>query len=262
MEHLDPFLVGLLVVVILGGAMINGLIGMGFALVAVNMMAAALGTKEGVVVMSILAPVTAAYQLWLNRGAGAGWRRLQWVVVGALVGSVFGAELLVLLPAWAISLLLGGFTAQFVVDTARRNRPQMTVSRERLFGPAAGFVGGATNGALGASGPIIGSFLIAIGLRGRDFVYAVSLVFLSQGLARAALFQAHGQYTEPLLATAAVLLVPALLGQQVGLLLRGRLDAAMFQKILLAVLLVSSINLVWRGATGALDAARTAGLIG
>ena len=47
-----------------------------------------------------------------------------------------------------------------------------------------------------------------------------------------------------------------------GLLLRGRLDAAMFQKILLAVLLVSSINLVWRGATGALDAARAAWLIG
>ena len=69
MEHVDPLLLGLLVAVILGGAMINGLIGMGFALVAVNVMAAALGTKEGVVVMSVLAPVTAAYQLWLNRAA-------------------------------------------------------------------------------------------------------------------------------------------------------------------------------------------------
>ena len=126
MEHVDPLLLGLLVAVILGGAMINGLIGMGFALVAVNVMAAALGTKEGVVVMSVLAPVTAAYQLWLNRAASVGWRRLRWVVVGALVGSVFGAELLVLLPAWAISLLLGGFTVQFVIDTARRERPKMT----------------------------------------------------------------------------------------------------------------------------------------
>lgn len=262
MEHVDPLILGLLIAVILGGAMINGLIGMGFALVAVNMMAAALGTKEGVVVMSILAPVTAAYQLWLNRNAAVGWRRLQWVVVGALVGSVFGAELLVVLPAWAISLLLGGFTVQFVYDTARRERPQMTVGRERLFGPAAGFIGGATNGALGASGPIIGSFLIAIGLRGRDFVYAISLVFLSQGIARAALFQAHGQYTDALLVTAAWLLIPALLGQQVGLRLRGRLDASMFQKVLLAVLLVSSLNLLWRGVTGAVEAARGAGLIG
>ena len=47
MEHVDPLLLGLLVAVILGGAMINGLIGMGFALVAVNVMAAALGTLLG-----------------------------------------------------------------------------------------------------------------------------------------------------------------------------------------------------------------------
>jgi uncharacterized membrane protein YfcA len=87
-------------------------------------------------------------------------------------------------------------------------------------------------------------------------------VFLSQGIARAALFQAHGQYTDTLLVTAGWLLIPALLGQQAGLRLRGRLDAAMFQKILLAVLLVSSINLVWRGVVGAVEAARGAGLIG
>ena len=50
MKRFVPFgvlILGLLVAVILGGAMINGLIGLGFALVAVNVMAAALGTKIG-----------------------------------------------------------------------------------------------------------------------------------------------------------------------------------------------------------------------
>ena len=261
MTSIDPGLLALLLAAILAGAMVNGLIGLGFALVAVNTMAAVLGTKEAVIVMSILAPVTSGYQLWLNRSVRASWWRLRWVVAGALAGSVAGAQLLIVLPAWAISMALGLFTVQFVIDTARRDRPQMAIGRERLFGPFAGFVGGATNGALGASGPVIGSFLLAIGLRGREFVFAISLVFFVQGIARGSLFGVYGQYTEPLLLASLALLVPALLGQQVGLRLRGRVDARMFKRILLVVLFVSSVNLLLRGGAGALDAARAAGQI-
>lgn len=262
MEHVDPLLLGLLVVVVLAGAIVNGLIGMGFALVTVNVIAAALGTKEAIIVISALGPPTAIYQFWRFRTADISWRRLQWVLVASLAGSVVGAQLLVLLPAWVISIALGALTLQLVVDVARRERPPMAVHRERLLGPVAGFLGGAANGALGASGPITGSFLLAIGLRGRDFVFAASLIFLAQGLTRAGLFAAYGQYTQPLLLTTAALLVPALVGQQIGIRLHGRVDARMFQRILLLVLFFSSANLLWRGIGGALDAARAAGLIG
>jgi uncharacterized membrane protein YfcA len=125
----------------------------------------------------------------------------------------------------------------------------------------AGFVSGTTNGAIGASGPIIGSFLLAIGLRAREFVFGISTVFMFQGVTRGSLFALFGQYTTPIVLTAVALLAPALIGQQVGLRLRGRLDARTFKRILLVVLFVSSLNLVARGLDGALTAARGAGLI-
>jgi uncharacterized membrane protein YfcA len=118
----------------------------------------------------------------------------------------------------------------------------------------AGLVSGITNSALGASGPIIGSYLIAIGLRGREFAFGISLVFFTQGLLRGAFFAVLGQYTLPLLITGLLLIVPAMLGQRVGLVFQGRINAAMFRRVILIVLLISSVNMLWTGIQGLLKA--------
>src|SRR5688500_11427078 len=101
------------------------------ALFVVNVLAAALGPKNAVVAMSILTPVTSGLQIWLNRTAVNILPRLAPVFAGAVAGSLLGAQLLILLPAWVISLALGIFTVQFVVDQARRERPQLAAHRER-----------------------------------------------------------------------------------------------------------------------------------
>jgi len=262
LAEIDPLLLALLVLAIFAGAISNGLIGLGMALFVVNVLAAALGPKNAVVAMSILTPVTSGLQVFWNRSALGILPRIVPVLAGAFVGSIFGAQLLVILPAWVISLSLGIFTIQFVIDQARRERPQLAQHRERMFGPLAGFVSGTTNGAIGASGPVIGSFLLAIGLRSKEFVFGISCVFFFQGVTRGALFLAFDQYTAPVVITSLALLPPALVGQQVGLRLRGRLDPLTFKRVILVVLFVSSLSLVYKGLDGAVAAARAAGLIG
>lgn len=262
MLDLDLGLLTLLIVMVSLGAIVSGMTGMGFALTAMNGMAAAMGARNGVIAISIITPVTAGYQLWANRDHVQLVRRLRGLLAGAIVGSFLGAQLLIILPGWVISLALGLFTVQFVVDSARRERPKMEARRERQIGPVVGIISGVTNGALGASGPVVASFLLAIGLRGREFVFGISLLFVVQALIRAGLFVAFGQYTEPIVVAAVALLIPALVGQRLGIALRGRLDAKVFQRILLAVLFVSSLNLIVRGGDGMLDALRSAGIIG
>ena len=160
---------------------------------------------------------------------------------------------------WPLAL----FTVQFVFDRLRRERPTMAASRERAIGPFVGFVSGATNGALGASGPVIGSFLLAIGLRGRRSSSSRSPWCSScRGSSAARSSRSTGSTRSRSSWPRWPSSCPALIGQQVGLRLRGRVDAKMFQRILLTVLLISSVNLLLRGLDGALDAARAAGLIG
>lgn len=233
------------------GGFVNGLIGIGFALFAVNFLAAALGVREGVIVMSILAPFPSGYQLWRTRAHWRTWTRLRSLLAGGIAGSMLGAWLLVVLPAWAIQLGLGLFTVQFVVDQWRRSGPPISVVTERWVAPVAGFLSGMTNGALGASGPVAGSFLLAIGLSGRAFIFGASLIFVFQALVRITLFVIQAQYTTTLVLLAVALLIPTMGGQAIGLKLHGRMDAALFRRLLLAVLLVSAITLLVRGGQGA-----------
>jgi uncharacterized membrane protein YfcA len=246
----EPAILAFLIAVYLGGAVINGLIGMGLAILAVNAVAAALDPKAAVVVMSLISPFLSGYQLLHNRAYVKGWDRYRSLVLWAGIGTIFGAQILVLLPTWAIALLLGAFTVQFIVDRLRVERPALREATARRLAPIAGLVGGTTNSALGASGPIIGSYLFAIGLRGPEFAFAISVVFFLSALMRVASLAALGQMTVPLATLSFVLLVPAMLGQHIGQRYQGRADPRLFTRIMLVTLLISSLNMLLQGGRG------------
>jgi hypothetical protein len=249
----DPVLIAILLGTIALAAFVNGTIGFGFALLAVNALALVLGAKDGVVVMSLLAPFVSALQLISHRAFAPAWRRLAGLLAGALVGSVVGTQLLVILPGSIISVALGLFTLWFVARSIRGERPPMARATERRLGPLAGFVGGVSNGTLGASGPVFGTYLAAIGLRGRDFAYAISLVFFVMAVLRIGLLAALDQYTTPLVLVAGLLLVPSLGVQWIGLRFRGRLPTATIYRGVLIALGVGAATLIWRGVDGLSD---------
>jgi uncharacterized membrane protein YfcA len=248
----EPIVLAVLLALFLGGSIVNGLIGMGLALVAVNAVANAVDPKSAVVVMSLISPFLSGYQLIHNRSFVEGWSRVRSLVLWSVVGSIVGAQLLVLLPTWAIGLALGLFTVQFVIDRLRTERPALAKRTERRLAPIAGLIGGTTNSALGASGPIVGSYLFAIGLRGREFAFAISVVFFIAALTRMTSLAVLGQYTLPLASLSFVLLWPSLLGQHIGQRLQGRADPLVFQRVLLIVLLVSGANMLIQSGRGLL----------
>jgi uncharacterized membrane protein YfcA len=249
---IEPLLLGVMLAALFVGGVINGLIGIGFALFVLNFLAVALGTKSGILVMSLLAPFPSAYQMWRTRTLGHTWVRLKSLLVGAAVGSFVGAPLLVLLPVWVISLGLGLITIQFVIEQALRRSPPMSAGAERRLAPVVGFFSGLSNGAIGAAGPVAGSFLLSLGLRGPEFVFGISTVFTFVSVVRLILFGVAGQYTTELVLLSAAMLIPAMGGQALGLRLQGRANDKVFRRLLLTVLFVSSVNLLIRGVQGML----------
>ena len=250
----DPPALVFLAAVFLFGSVINGLLGFGLALVAVNAMATVIDVKVGILTLSVIAPFLSSSQLRHNWAYFHSWSRLRSLTLGAIVGTVFGAQLLVYLPTWVIGLALGLFTVQFTIDRLRRERPAVAKSTEQRLAPVAGFIGGTTNSALGASGPIFGSYLYAIGLSGREFAFGISVVFFIQALVRVGSFAALGQFNEFIMSMAFVLFWPSVAGQYIGQALQGRVDPKLFQRILLVLLLVSSANLMIQGVRGMLAA--------
>lgn len=246
---LDPILLAGLLVAVSISALINGMLGFGFALLAVNVLAVVLGAKEAVIVMSLVTPAMSGLQLVRHRRFAPSWRRFRVLLVGALVGSVVGTQLLVILPASVIAFALGAFTVYYVVTAMRADRPPIATSTERRLAPVAGFVGGVTNSTIGASGPVFGTYMVALGLRGREFAFAISLSFFAMGILRAGLLAALDQYTVALTTAALALFVPAVSSQRVGFWLQSRAPTRLIHRAVLIVLLVASVNLLWRGVS-------------
>jgi uncharacterized membrane protein YfcA len=251
---IDPLTLVLLIGVISIAAFINGTIGLGYALLGVNALAVVLGAKDAVIVISLLAPVLSSVQAWYHRVHAPIWQRLRSLLVGAFVGTFAGAYLLFVLPAAAISLALGLFTLWYVATSLRVDRAPMAAHAERRLAPLVGLVAGTTNGAVGASGPILGAYLTAIGLRGAEFAFGISLIFFAMSVVRLGTLAVLGQYTAALVVAAAVLVVPSLGAQRIGFWLQGRLPVRTLYRLVLLVLLVGSLNLIWRGLAGLLAA--------
>ena len=251
---LSPAVIVMLIVAMFVAAFVNGTLGFGFALLAVNVLAVILGAKDGIIVLSLLTPLVSGLHIWRYRRQSATFPRLRALVLAAMIGTVLGARILVLLPGFAISLALGLFTAFDALYELRGRRAPLAIGTERRLAPLAGFAGGVTNGTLGAAGPVLGSYLIAIGLRGAEFAFAISVVFFAMSVVRTAVLAGLDQYTSSIAMLGLALLPPSIVGQRVGFWLRGRLPAETVERAVLIVLLLASLNLLYRGVAGLLAA--------
>jgi uncharacterized membrane protein YfcA len=251
---IEPLTLVVLIVVVSIAGFVNGTIGLGYALLAVNALAIVVGAKDAVIVMSLITPVVSGLQAWYHRVHAPIWRRLWSLLVGAAVGNVIGTNLLIILPTAAISLALGAFTLWYVITALRAERPPMGGRAERRLAPIVGLVAGITNGAVGAAGPVLGAYLSAIGLRGQEFAFGISLVFFTMSLVRLGTLAVLGQYTSTLALAALVLIVPSIASQRVGLWLQARMPIRTLYRLVLVILGVASLNLIWRGLAGLLAA--------
>lgn len=249
---LSPITMLVLVGSMFGAGFVNGTISFGFALLAVNVLALILGAKDGIIVLSLLTPAVSGFQVWHHRANRATAQRLRTLIGAALVGTAVGAQILVFLPGHLLSLALGLLTVFDVFVELRGRRPPLESRTERRLAPVVGFVGGVSNGALGASGPVFGSYLVAIGLRGGEFALGISTVFFAMSIIRNVVLAGLGQYTTGMVVVALILLVPSFAGQHVGFWLRGRLPAPTVERAVLVLLLVASLNLLFRGVEGLL----------
>lgn len=242
-----PGLLAVLAVLAFGTSLVNGAIGFGFGILSVNALALAFGPKVGIVVLSLVALPLASIQVVHHRSLASLGRRLASLGAGAVVGSLIGVPLLLILPGWALSIGLGVFTGWYAIDGLRQERAPLQTGTERAIAPFVGFGAGLTNGALGAAGPVLGTYLAAIGLRGREFAFGINLMFVAMGVVRAAILALTDQYVPAAVVTAAVLVGPAILGQSLGFRLKGRVSGEALQRVLLVILLVAAVNLVTTG---------------
>ncbi|BDZ43054.1 hypothetical protein GCM10025865_23530 [Paraoerskovia sediminicola] len=235
----------LLAVVVLGAAL-QRVSGMGFALVVGPLLVLLVGPVDGVLLVNLCGLLFSLLMLATTRGA-VDWRRLALLAPSALVGIVPGALLLAAVSAPVLEIVVGVLVmAGMSAALLARHAPAL----DGRFAPVvAGAVSGAMSVTAGTSGPALAVYAVASRWDPRSFAATAQPYFV---------MVAAGSVTVKLLLTDARL--PALgawgyggiaagcvVGLFVGRALAGRLSPGRTRAVLVVVAFAGGLATAVRG---------------
>lgn len=241
---------GVEIAIVLGasllGASVKSVTGMGYPLVAVPLIALALGIEDAVVIVSGPNAVANAALCWQARGGRSATRDLPVLVGTSFVGAFLGTFLLVTLPEDPLLIVLAITIVVFVVSYLRSPELRLQPETTHRWSPVVGSIAGVMQGALGVSGPVVGAWMHGYRLTSQAYVFSVTLIFGVAGSVQLVLLALSGRYTGDRLGVSALAVVPVVAVLPIGMRLRHRLGGRGFDRAVLGVLLTSGVALVVR----------------
>lgn len=238
-----------LVVLILGlgvAGLAKGLAGMGLPLIATPILAGVFGPRMAVTIVTI--PIFVANSLLLIQGFRSRYllRGIAPLLGASIVGTGVGTLLLARLDQRTFAILIATLVVIFLARGDRLLGEDPAALRARILGPVVCFVGGVLQGTTSIASPLVGSYFHSQRLRPSEFVFVLAAIFELNSIVQLVGYSLQGLYTADIFALGLVAVIPTLLAMMLGIYLRGRLDAAIFRRLIVALLVFSVVNLLWR----------------
>ena len=134
----------------------------------------------------------------------------------------------------------------FVARGDRLLGEDVAARRARWLGQAICFFGGVLQGTTSISSPLIGSYFHALRLRPSQFVWVLAAMFELNSFVQLIGYSLQGLYNSDIVALGIVGLIPTLIAMILGIWTRGRLDPVFFRRIIVVLVVASTLNLLWR----------------
>ena len=224
--------------------------GLGYPLVAIPMVAAVAGVETAVVVVTLPNAVANLLVGWRTRHARSETRDVLVLTVTSALGAAAGTFVLVSTPERPLLIVLAVAVLMFVIRSLWFGDIEVSPEIGRRAAPVVGVSAGIMQGAVGVSGPIIGSWLYAYRLPREAYILSLSVLFLITGAAQITTLASIGAYDSDRLIAAAVGFGPVLAVLPLGEYLRARLSGSQFDRVVLGLLAASGVTLVVRAITG------------
>ncbi len=252
MAELTPLLWALCVMITLLAGFVKGVVGFAMPLIMVSLIGTLLDPQ--LAVAAIILPIVASNLLQTLRAGLAPaveaardhWRYIL-VVCAAILAF---AQLLPSIDARAFALILGVPVTILAVVQLVGWRPRIPPGRRRAAELGAGLVSGALGGLAGTWGPTTVLYLLALEVPKARSVLVQGVIYGAGSIALLAAHLASGVLDRDTAPLSAALLVPGLLGMWAGFKVQDRLDANVFRRATLAVLVIAGLNLIRRGLAG------------
>jgi uncharacterized membrane protein YfcA len=242
-----------LVVLIVGlgvAGLAKGLSGMGLPLIATPILAGVFGPRMAVTIVTI--PIFVANSLLVVQGLRNRdlLRGIAPLILASIVGTAIGTLLLAQLDQRTFAILIASLVVIFLARGDRLLGDDPAALRARILGPAVCFVGGILQGTTSIASPLVGSYFHSRRLQPAQFVFVVASIFELNSIVQLIGYSLQGLYNADVIALGLLGLVPTLLAMTIGIYLRGRLDATLFRRLIVLLLIFSVANLLWRTFAG------------
>jgi uncharacterized membrane protein YfcA len=224
-------------------ALVAGMAGFAFGLVAAAIWLHVLTPLQTTTLIVAFGLIVQGYSVWKLR-RGLKFQRLLPFLIGGAIGLPMGVELLRWAPAEALRVAIGVFLIAFSVYSLARPQFRAVTVGGRLADGGVGVLSGVLGGATGFGGilPTIWSNIRGWPKDEQRAVFQPTGVAIFLGTA---LFLGGAGTVTPDTVRLFLIGLPALLfGSWLGLRLYGKLDEAGFRRVVLALLLVSGLALV------------------
>lgn len=228
----------LLTLAVLAAGFVQILVGFGFALLSVPLMALAISTQEAVVISTVLGFLCSGVQT--IRGVHeADWILVRRVTIAAMLGIPFGFVLYDTLSADTLRLILG---IGVLVAVYLLARGVDFIGKGPIVEWSAGFVSGALASSLSTNGPPL-----VFALQGRKLPIAVfrstiNAIFVISGAVTAIVFAIAGDFDRRIGTGISVTLPALALGIVVGYRVRGFFDEKRARQLVLGLLALAGLS--------------------
>lgn len=221
------------------GSIAKSVTGMGLPLIAIPIASLFVDVNDAVVVIALPNVLANAVLAGKERRSWAETRDLPMLAVAGVVGAVAGTLLLVNIPQTplviAVIVAIVGYVVLFFAHPDLRTTP----ARSKRLAPGVGAVAGVFQGAVGISGPIVGSWIHSYRLPRSAHILSVTALFFITGLTQLIILGSTGELSGRVTATL-LACIPVLGSIPIGTGLRNSVSGRGFDLAIIAMLCVSA----------------------
>ncbi|WP_281823371.1 sulfite exporter TauE/SafE family protein [Jannaschia rubra] len=252
MESLTPTAWALALGISLFAGVVKGAIGFALPLIMISGLSSFLDPRLALAGILVSVLVSNGVQVFRQgRIAAIQAARLHWRYLAIVMASIFlTAQLVTTIPRDAFYLILGVPVVGLSLLQLSGFRLHVPPSRRSAAEWGIGLVSGALGGLAGTWGPTTVLYLMAIDTPKSRQMVVQGVIY---GAGSIVLFLAHlrsGILNQETVWFSAGLLPAALAGMAIGFRLQDRMDAAVFRRATLIVLVVAGVNLIRKGLMG------------
>ena len=224
------------------GGILKGVTGVGMPIVAIPVIAAFYDVRLAVTILAIPNLLSNTLQIYKYRSYNLETGFTRNFAIAGLLGAALGTMLLAHAPVDQLNILMALIVLAYIVMRLTKPVFHLPLERARKLVWYAGIGGGVLQGALGISGPISLTFLNSIKLDRSVFIFTISVFFIAMSSAQIVLLIAYGLMDWQTFLVGLIAFIPLIAGLPVGEIIGRRMNAVVFDKVILFLLSVLAIK--------------------